>query len=283
MPVSENQALSVAWPAVLHYTLWVAGVRLWTPPIIVTNVDGLSRFSEATAFLPGQWVLAVLLTLAFTVLARGMRGVTNSGALVGAVNCLVLYLCAGPGAFVALISVFALTWIATRLGYQRKQRLGIAERREGRKASQVLANLGVATACAALSLLSHTHEFFLVALAAALSEAAADTVSSELGQAFSEKARLITTWSLVPPGTDGAVSLPGTVAGILAAGIVSCVCVLGGLLPRSWLAISASAAILGMVADSFLGAWLERHRLVNNDSVNFLSTLVAASIAFWLA
>jgi uncharacterized protein (TIGR00297 family) len=249
---------------------------------IVNNVDGLSRLSEVTAF-PGAWTLAVVLTLAFTLLARGMRGVTNSGALVGAVVCLVLYLGAGPGAFAALITVFALTWLATRLGYQRKQRLGIAERREGRKASQVLANLGVASACAGLSVLSHSRGSFLLAMAAALSEAAADTVSSELGQAFSEKARLITTWSFVPPGTNGAVSPAGTVAGVIAAGIVSSVCVLGGLLPRRWLAISAGAGILGMVADSFLGAWLERRHLVNNDSVNFLSTLIAALATFWFA
>jgi uncharacterized protein (TIGR00297 family) len=248
----------------------------------VIDVDGLSGLSEVT-FSSGHWVAAVLLTLAFTLLARGMRGVTNSGALVGAVVCLVLYLCAGPGAFAALIAVFALTWVATRFGYQRKQRLGIAERREGRKASQVLANLGVATACAAISVRSHSRGFFLLAMAAALSEAAADTVSSELGQAFSERARLITTWSFVPPGTDGAVSLAGTLAGVVAAGMVSSVCVLGGLLPRSWLAISAGAGILGMVADSLMGAWLERRHLVSNDSVNFLSTLIAALAAFWFA
>jgi uncharacterized protein (TIGR00297 family) len=227
--------------------------------------------------------VGVLLTLAFTLLARGMRGVTNSGALAGAVICIVLYLCGGPGAFAALISVFALAWITTRLGYQRKQKLGIAERREGRKASQVLANLGVAAACAAFSVTRHSRGLFLLAAAAALSEAAADTVSSEMGQAFGEKARLVTTWSIVPPGTDGAVSLVGTLAGAVAAGIVSSVCFVGGLLPRQWLAISAGAAILGMVADSFLGAWLERRHLINNDSVNFLSTLVAALAAFWLA
>jgi uncharacterized protein (TIGR00297 family) len=213
-----------------------------------------------------------------------MRGVTNSGALVGAVSCFVLYLSGGPGAFVALITVFALAWITTRLGYQRKQKLGIAERREGRKASQVLANLGVATVCAALSVISHNRRtLFLLAMAAALSEAAADTVSSELGQAFGKTSRLITTWRSVPPGTDGAVSLVGTMAGVVAAGIVSSVCVFGGLLPQRWVAISAGAGILGMVADSFLGAWLERRHLVSNDSVNFLGTLAAALAACWLA
>lgn len=249
----------------------------------MTDVHELSRLTEVTAF-PGQWVVGGLFTLAFTLLARRMRGVTNSGALVGAVSCLVLYLSGGPGAFIALITVFVLAWITTRLGYQRKQKLGIAERREGRKASQVLANLGVATACAALSVLGHNHRtLFLLAMAAALSEAAADTVSSELGQALGKTARLITTWHSVSPGTDGAVSLVGTAAGVVAAGIVSSVCVFGRLLPQQWLAISAGAAVLGMVADSFLGAWLERRHLVNNDSVNFLSTLVAALAAFWLA
>jgi uncharacterized protein (TIGR00297 family) len=249
----------------------------------VTDVYDLPRVAEVIA-LPGQWAVGSLLTLAFTFLARWMRGVTNLGALVGAVSCFVLFMCGGPGAFAALIIVFVLAWITTRLGYQRKQKLGTAERREGRKASQVLANLGVATACAAFSVLvPHNRALFLLAMAAALSEAAADTVSSELGQAFGEKARLITTWSLVPSGTDGAVSLVGTLAGVVAAGVVSSVCVLGGLMPREWLAVSAGAAVLGMVADSFLGAWLERRHLVNNDSVNFLSTIIAALAAFWLA
>jgi uncharacterized protein (TIGR00297 family) len=248
----------------------------------VTDVNDLARFSDF-AIPPGRWVVAGLLTLAFTLIARGMRGVTNWGALAGAVSCFVLYLCGGPGAFAALITVFALTWITTRLGYQRKQKLGTAERREGRKASQVLANLGIATVCAALSALGHSRALFLLAMAAAFSEAAADTVSSELGQAFSQKARLVTTWSLVPPGTDGAVSIVGTLAGVLAAGIVSSVCVLGGLLPWQWIGIAAGAAVVGMIADSFLGAGLERRHLVNNDSVNFLSTLVAALTAFWLA
>jgi uncharacterized protein (TIGR00297 family) len=248
----------------------------------VTDVTDFSRFSGYAA-LHGRWLIGGLFTLAFTLIARGMRGVTNGGALAGAASCFILYLCGGPGAFAALITVFVLTWVTTRLGYQYKQKLGTAEPREGRKASQVLANLGVATLCAALAVLGHSRAVFLLAAAAALSEASADTVSSELGQAFAQGARLITDWSLVPPGTDGAISLVGTVAGVLAAGLVSLVCALGGLLSWRWLGISMGAAVMGMIADSFLGAWLERRHLVNNDSVNFMSTLIAALVALWLA
>jgi uncharacterized protein (TIGR00297 family) len=244
---------------------------------IVTNVYSFDWTSFAD-----RWAIGGLLTLFFTAVARWVRGVTNGGALAGAIICFVLYVGAGPGAFAALITVFALAWITTQLGYPRKQKLGIAERREGRNAAQVLANLGVAAACAAIYAVGHSPTVLLLALSSALSEAAADTVSSEVGQAFSEKARLITNWKPVPAGTNGAVSLTGTLAGIAAAGTVSAVCFFGGLLPRRWLAVSVSAAILGMVVDSFLGAWLERRGLVNNHSVNFLSTLAAAVASSWL-
>lgn len=249
------------------------------PALIVTVVP---FFAAAWDVFGSRWAAAALLTLAFTVLARCVRGVTASGAAAGALCCFILYLGGGAGAFAALITVFVLAWITTRLGYQRKQTLGIAERREGRKASQVLANLGVATGCAGFYAVSHHDAVWLGALAAALGEAAADTVSSEVGQAFGQQARMITTWAPVPPGTNGAVSVIGTLAGIAAAGIVTSVCFLGGLIPRTWLAISAGAAILGMVADSFLGASLERRGLLSNDSVNFLSTLAAAGMVFWV-
>ena len=204
-----------------------------TPTLIVTDVVDPAEFSPAILIdgSGASLVIGGLLTAAFALLAYRIRGVTTSGAIAGAISCFVLYLGGGPSAFAALITVFALAWITTRLGYQRKQALGTAERREGRKGSQVQANLGVATACAAVSVFGHNRSAFLLAMAAALSEAAADTTSSEVGQAFGKTARLVTTWSRVTPGTDGAVSLIGTLAGAVAAGLVTFVCVLGGLLP----------------------------------------------------
>lgn len=237
--------------------------------------------------LSNRWAVGALVTLSFTALARWMRGVTNAGAFAGAVCCFILFVGGGPAAFTALIAVFALAWITTRIGYQRKQTLGVAEKREGRNASQVIANLGVATVCAAIYAMGSArfgtrNLILLLAMSASLSEAAADTISSELGQAFGGKALLVTTWKSVPAGTNGGVTLIGTLAGIAAAVIVSTVCFSGGVLPRSWLMISVVAAILGTVADSILGAWLERRHLLNNDAVNFLSTLVAALVSFWL-
>jgi len=240
-------------------------------------VETLSELSSARPI----WTAAIV-TATFTTLARWVRGVSFSGAIAGAAVCFLLYVGAGPGAFVALVSVFALTWISTRYGYRRKEKLGTAERLDGRTALQVLANLVVAATGAGLSALTGKAAF-LLAISAALSEAAADTVSSELGQAGSEKARLITTWQQVPAGTDGGVSWAGTLSGIAAAAAVSWVCVLTGLIPAKWFGISIAGAVAGTIADSYLGALLERRKLLNNDAVNFLGTLVAACTASLLA
>ncbi len=238
-----------------------------------STADALADFSRSRPL----WT-ALAVTVAFTGLARWVRGVTFSGAMAGAVVCFLLYAGAGPGAFFALVSVFVLTWITTRMGYRRKQRLGTAENREGRTAAQVLANLAVSAGCAAL-FAATGRIVFLLAIAAALSEAAADTVSSELGQARNEEARLITTWKSVPAGTDGGLSLAGTLGGIAAATLVSLVCALGSLVPLHQLGIPILAGVIGMIADSYMGAILERRKLLNNDWVNLLGTLAAAAVA----
>ena len=238
-------------------------------------MHGLTEF---LALSSSRLLVAAAVTVGFALLGRWIRGVSPGGAVAGAGVCFVLYASAGPGAFAALVAVFALTWVATRMGYRRKLKLGTAEPRDGRTARQVLANLGVATVCAAAYVVAPT-PIFLVAMAAALAEAAADTVSSELGQAASSKARLITTWEQVPAGTDGGITGIGTLAGLASALAVSVVCAAFGLFPWRWVAMPVLGALAGTIADSYLGAALERRGKLHNDAVNFLSTVVAAVVA----
>lgn len=229
-----------------------------------------------------RWWIAAAVTLAFAMLARSLRGVSTSGAVAGGVVSFALYACAGPSAFAALVSVFALTWGATLWGYPGKQRLGIAERREGRNASQVLANLAVSAVCAVLYF-HDQREIVLVAAAAALAEAAADTVSSEIGQAGGASPRLITTWERVPVGTDGGISVAGTLAGMISALLVAMVCRAGGLLSWRRSLAAAVAGTVGMLADSYMGAVFERRRKLNNDLVNLCGTAIAAAVGLGFA
>ena len=230
------------------------------------------------AFVHPLWI-GLAVTVAFSTLARVLRGVSTSGAVAGGIVCYALYAGVGVGAFGGLVSVFVLTWAATRFRYAQKAKRGVAEKKGGRSASQVLANVGLAGVGAVLYHYTRDNPAFLVGLFAVLAEAAADTVSSELGQASSRTARLVTNWKPVPAGTDGGVTIIGTVAGAAAAALIAAQSALTGLLSWRGALLSCLAAVLAMFVDSFLGAMLERRGFLNNDAVNFLGTLFAATLA----
>src|SRR5271165_5176265 len=157
----------------------------------------ITLFTHGWAVTPARLAGAAAVTLAFAALARVLRGVNRSGAAGGALACFALFAGVGPGAFATLAALFVMTWLSTRLGYRRKQELGVAERREGRNAGQVLANLAVAAAGALFFGVTGNRAWVVFAVAA-LAEAATDTVASEIGQSRQRDARMITTWQRVP-------------------------------------------------------------------------------------
>ncbi len=223
---------------------------------------------------------AAVVAIGFAVLARLMGAVTDGGALAGVLVAFVLMLAAGLAGFVPLATVFLLTVVTTRVGYARKQRLGVAERRRGRTASQILANLCVAALCALPVLwLPRFSDVLLLAAMAALAEAAADTVSSELGQATANSAYMITDFRPAAIGTNGAISVEGTLSGCIAASIVAWVSSFAGIVVWQWTPIVALAGVAGMLLDSVLGATWENSGKMGNDSVNFVSTVFAADLA----
>jgi uncharacterized protein (TIGR00297 family) len=223
---------------------------------------------------------AIGLSVAFAFCAWGVRAVTATAALTGVLLTLVLCLAAGPSGLFPVMVVFLLTYLTTRIGRRKKERLGTAERRHGRGPLQILANVGVAAICAAPLVFSgHARYILLAGASAALAEAAGDTVSSELGQAFGGRPRLITTWTPTTPGQDGGVTPAGTFFSLCAILITCAACEWSGLLVPSYFWTAFAAAFFGTILDSLLGATLERPGRLGNNGVNFTSTAFAAALA----
>lgn len=242
------------------------------------------------------WTLGLSLLLGLVTLK--LRAATAAAAATGVVITASMMFSTADfpylpwrTALVPVLAVSLLAWGSTRVGRAQKERLGTAEKRHGRTASQVAANLGVATLTSEAVVQSWLMNrpwleratmapmpLFAVGLAA-LAEAAADTVSSEFGQVFGGQPRMVTTLRAVEPGTDGAISLLGTLAGIVAAGIVAAsgTVAVGG--DRTMFGVSCAGGVFGLLFDSLLGATAEGWGWLNNDAVNFLSTASAAAFA----
>ena len=127
-------------------------------------------------------------------------------------------------------------------------------------------------------------------MVAALATAVFDTVSSEIGQVWGNHPFLITTLRSVPPGTEGAVSVEGTLAGMsAAAGLAATAAALGlnGSFGWTGVGIVVAAAFIGTTIESVLGALGSRRGSllsdIDNEAMNFTNTFVGAAVAISIA
>lgn len=223
---------------------------------------------------------ALIVNLIFALAALGLRQITLSGAMAGFLLGVAVYMGYGYKSFLILFSFFVLGAMATRLGYARKLERGIAERRKGARSWQeAVANISPAAFFSVLVITTPYQKAFLMAMVAALAEAAGDTVASEIGKWLSARAYLITNLQPVRAGEDGGVSLPGTAAGFGASALVVILAWRLGMFQGWSILMTLAAAWAGNVTDSFLGAALERRGLVTNGFVNFLGSGFAGALA----
>jgi uncharacterized protein (TIGR00297 family) len=234
-----------------------------------------------TNLFAGLAVNGALAALAFLARSIDLAGAL-SAILIGVAITAALRL---PG-LALMIAFFVIGSAVTKLGYQKKAARGIAQEKGGARGwRNAWANGGVPAFLALLAGVTPEglRELLILAYAASVATAAADTCSSEIGKAYGRRTFLITTFRPVPPGTEGAVSLEGTLGG-LAGGFA--VAALGaGLGLYSWPAafVVGVSGLLGSLAESVIGTVAERRGWLNNDQLNALNTAIGAGFASLIA
>jgi uncharacterized protein (TIGR00297 family) len=270
IPISLDDNVSV--PA-------TAAAVLWATSLI--SVDLLDAAMHTLL-----WTVPLAATINAVVAASGYRAgtVTVSGALCGALLGTVVLVCAGWEGWILLLLTFGAAVVTSRMGWSRKQRLGIAEERGGRRgAGNAFANTGIAAVAALLAALTYAHDPAMVAFVAALVAGASDTVASEIGKAWGRRTFLLTTLRPVAPGTSGAMSVEGTAAGVVSAAVLALAAFALGLITLPLTLVVVAAATAGALVESVLAATLEHRRVMNNDVLNFINTGAAAFVAVKLA
>ncbi|WP_205529362.1 DUF92 domain-containing protein [Taibaiella koreensis] len=230
-----------------------------------------------------QWSLlvAVAVLTAGAFAAVKLRKLTVAAGAAAFVVGLAIYMGGGLTGLLSLAVFFILATWAT--GHKKKVKAVLEHKgrhQERRKAGQVLANGGVAALAGMLACLAPQEQaLYTSMLSGALSSATADTLASELGMVYGRHAVNILSWKREARGLDGVVSLEGTLIGIGGSALIALTDALGhGFGPRMGIIILAGT--LGNLADSLLGATLERKHYLNNDLVNTFNTLIAA-LAVW--
>jgi len=230
---------------------WLAGILLHTGLIAIAFL--LPKKLLTPAGYGNAWLLGVMIWLAF-----GWRG------------------------YATVLFYFFVGSAVTKIGMAEKEALGIAEARGGiRGPGNVWGSALTGALCGLLAIAFPTWQALLaLGFVASLSTKLSDTTATEIGKAYGKRTFLITTLSPVPKGTEGAVSLEGTLAGVLGSLALAAVAYAIGLVSLIGVAVCAIAAFVATTVESLIGATIEdRLSWLTHDLVNIINTTVGAIVA----
>ena len=298
LPVS---AAASAWilVVVIPVTLFCALVESlpttlddnFTVPLVGGIAVALFARADLTVFfgdpdLPRRAAVGLAVNAAIAAAAYVARSIDRAGAMSAIVIGTLITAGLGLRGLAVMIAFFVIGTAATKAGYRVKANRGIAQEKGGARGwRNAWANGGVPALLALLAGFAppDTRGVLALAYAAAVATAAADTCSSEIGKAYGRRTFLITTFQPVPPGTEGAVSLEGTLGGLAGGALVAAVGAAAGLYGAAWAVPVALAGLLGSLAESVLGTVAERRGWMGNDLLNAVNTAIGAAIVALIA
>lgn len=188
--------------------------------------------------------------------------------------------------YLIVMFYFVVGSLVTRIGIDQKEEQGIAEKRGGmRGVENVWGSALTALLCAigTLFVTPPLRDLLVLGYVASFATKLSDTCASEIGKAMGKNTFLITTLQPVARGTEGAISLEGTLAGILASLAIAIIAYVMGMINLSGVIICIISAFIATNLESLIGATLQtKYNWLTNEIVNFINTLIGAILAILL-
>jgi len=234
-----------------------------------------------------DWIVAIALNTILGVIALLLprKVLTTAGICHAWVLGIIVWGCLSWQGYIVILSYLIIGSGVTRIGKDIKEVKGIAEKRDGARGPENLWGSAATGAVCAIGQAIAPNPLWLLAYVASLSTKLADTTASEIGKAYGKSTFLITTLKPVDAGTEGAVSLEGTIAGIIGSLLMAMIGLAVGLLTSPWdLLWCAIAAFIATNIESLIGATLqEKYDWLTNELVNGINTTIGAAIAVLIA
>lgn len=245
-----------------------------------------------------NWLIAVGLNTVLATIAwfAPKKLLTPAGLAHGWFLGVLVWGCLGWQGYAVVMFYFLVGSAVTKVGMAQKEAEGIAEKRSGARGPEnvwgsalvaALCAVGVLIAVLAFPSAPATHliiALLMLGYVASFSTKLADTCASEIGKAYGKRTFLITTIKPVPRGTEGAVSLEGTIAGIVASIAIAVIGWAVGMIPLVGIPICIVAAFVATNLESVIGATLQnKFEWLTNELVNIVNTLIGAVVAAAIA
>jgi uncharacterized protein (TIGR00297 family) len=208
-----------------------------------------------------QFILGFIIAIFIAYLAYRAHTLDKSGAYAAAFTGTLIFGIGGWQWAILLLTFFITSSALSHAFKERKQ--GLSEKYSKghqRDAGQVFGNGGVATFFAALHFFFPNSAWPWLGFAAALAAVNADTWATELGVLSLQPPRMITDLGkVVEKGTSGGISLIGTLAAMVGAGLIG---LLASLISPLIASVSTGlivtlAGLAGSLFDSLLGATVQ--------------------------
>ncbi|KAH6775534.1 integral membrane protein of unknown function DUF92 [Perilla frutescens var. hirtella] len=235
------------------------------------------------------WQSAILSNILIFALGSPLlvSGLSLSGTVAAFFLGTLTWRAFGSSGFLLVATYYVIGTAATKVKMAQKEADGVAEKRKGRRGpGSVIGSSVAGCVCAFLSISGVGGEAFArlweLGFVASFCTKLNDTVSSEIGKAYGKKTYLVTTFKIVPRGTEGGISIEGTFAGVLASTFLASVGFLMGEinLPEGIICVIASQ--VANVGESIIGAALqekEGFRWLNNDVANIINISLGSILA----